>query len=364
MSANETTFEIILEKLKQANLNNRAKGYMFEKLSKHLLKEKDTANIYKNIYLWDEWDKKDGQDCGIDLVIQTNNDDYIAVQCKFYEGSKVDLKDLSTYFTKLQSGIGEIKFSKGVIISTSDLTQNAKKEIEQISTSIPIELITLEDFLNSNISWDKFDPSNALELPIIAKKKPREHQLQAINNTKEYFANKNNTRGKLIMACGTGKTFTSLKIIEEITPKNSIVLFLAPSIALVGQTFREYCKEKTDDFVASIVCSDSKSGKSIEDDIDILELPIPASTDTQSIKKAYDIAKKDNKRFIIFSTYQSVEKIMQAQKQNDLDEIDLIICDEAHRSVGNLYSGKEKDKLNTFTLCHSDENIKAKKEFT
>ncbi|EII8774772.1 DEAD/DEAH box helicase [Campylobacter coli] len=361
MGINETTFEIILEKLKQANLNTRSKGSMFEKLSKYLLKEKDTASIYKNIYLWDKWEKKDGQDCGIDLIIQTKDDDYIAVQCKFYESSKVDLKDLSTYFSKLQSGVGEIKFSKGIIISTSDLTQNAKKEIEQISKNIPIELITLEDFLNSNISWDKFDPNNSLELPIIAKKKPREHQIQAINNTKEYFANKNNTRGKLIMACGTGKTFTSLKIIEEITPKNSVVLFLAPSIALVGQTFREYCKEKTDDFVASIVCSDSKSGKSIEDDIDILELPIPASTDTQSIKKAYDIAKKDNKRFIIFSTYQSVEKIMQAQKQNDLDEIELIICDEAHRSVGNLYSGKEKDKLNTFTLCHSNENIKAKK---
>ncbi len=127
MSANETTFEIILEKLKKANLNTRSKGSMFEKLSKHLLKEKDTANIYKNIYLWDEWDKKNGQDCGIDLIIQTKDDDYIAVQCKFYESSKVDLKDLSTYFTKLQSGVGEIKFSKGIIISTSDLTQNAKK---------------------------------------------------------------------------------------------------------------------------------------------------------------------------------------------------------------------------------------------
>ncbi len=110
------------------------------------------------------------------------------------------------------------------------------------------------------------------------------------------------------MACGTGKTFTSLKIIEEITPKNSIVLFLAPSIALVGQTFREYCKEKTDDFVASIVCSDSKSGKSVEDDIDILELPIPASTDTQSIKKAYDIAKKTTKDLSSFLLIKVLKK--------------------------------------------------------
>lgn len=361
MSSQQFSFQMILDKIKEENFANRTKGSLFEKLSKHLLKERDTGSLYNKIYLWDEWEKKDGRDCGIDLVIQTNDGDYIAVQCKFYENSKVDLQDLSTYFTKLQSGIGEIEFSKGIIISTSDLTQNAKKEIEQISKNKPIELITLEDFLNSNINWDKFDPNNTIELPIIAKKKPREHQIQAINNTKEYFANKNNTRGKLIMACGTGKTFTSLKIIEEITPKGSIVLFLAPSIALVGQTFREYCKEKTDDFVASIVCSDAKSGKSVEDDIDILELPIAASTNTQSIKKAYDIAKEKNKRFIIFSTYQSVEKVMQAQKQNDLDEIDLIICDEAHRSVGNLYSGKEKDKLNTFTLCHSNENIKAKK---
>lgn len=163
------------------------------------------------------------------------------------------------------------------------------------------------------------------------------------------------------MACGTGKTFTSLKIIEEITPKNSIVLFLAPSIALVGQTFREYCKEKTDDFIACLVCSDSKSGKSDEDDMDILELPLSPSTKADDIRKAYELAKKNNKRFIIFSTYQSVEKIMQAQKLNYLDEIDLMICDEAHRSVGNLYSGKEQDKLNAFTLCHSNENIKAKK---
>lgn len=361
MSSQQSSFQMILDKIKEENFANRTKGSLFEKLSKHLLKERDTGSLYSKIYLWDEWEKKDGQDCGIDLVIQTNDGDYIAVQCKFYKNSKVDLQDLSTYFTKLQSGIGEIEFSKGIIISTSELTQNAENEIKQISRNKPIELITLEDFLNSNINWDKFDPNNTMELPTIAKKKPRDHQIQAINNTKEYFANGNNTRGKLIMACGTGKTFTSLKIIEEITPKGSIVLFLAPSIALVGQTFREYCKDKTDDFVASIVCSDAKSGKSVEDDIDILELPIAASTNTQSIKKAHDIAKEKNKRFIIFSTYQSVEKVIQAQKQNDLDEIDLIICDEAHRSVGNLYSGKEKDKLNTFTLCHSNENIKAKK---
>ncbi|GAA8020621.1 DEAD/DEAH box helicase family protein [Helicobacter pylori] len=41
--------------------------------------------------------------------------------------------------------------------------------------------------------------------------------------------------------------------------------------------------------------------------------------------------------------------------------IDLIICDEAHRTVGALYSTNERDDKNAFTLCHSDDNIKAKK---
>ena len=133
MSSQQFSFQMILDKIKEENFANRTKGSLFEKLSKHLLKERDTGSLYSKIYLWDEWEKKDGQDCGIDLVIQTNDGDYIAVQCKFYENSKVDLQDLSTYFTKLQSGIGEIEFSKGIIISTSELTQNAENEIKQIS---------------------------------------------------------------------------------------------------------------------------------------------------------------------------------------------------------------------------------------
>lgn len=108
-----------------------------------------------------------------------------------------------------------------------------------------------------------------------------------------------------------------------------------------------------------IVCSDEKSGKSEDDDIDLLELPLTPSTRTSDIQKAYHLAKKDSKRFIIFSTYQSSVRLKEAQ--GFLGEVDLMICDEAHRSVGAMYSGAQKDTLNAFTLCHSDENIKAKR---
>ncbi len=148
---------------------------------------------------------------------------------------------------------------------------------------------------------------------------------------------------------------------ETLDPK--ITLFLAPSIALLSQTFREYAKEKSEPFYASIVCSDDKVGKGKDednDDINFSELPLKPSTRLEDILSVHKKAQKENKRFIIFSTYQSALRIKEAQEAG-LGEIDFIICDEAHRTVGALYSSNERDDKNAFTLCHSDENIKAKK---
>ncbi len=132
---------------------------------------------------------------------------------------------------------------------------------------------------------------------------------------------------------------------------------------MLSQTFREYAQEKSEPFYASIVCSDDKVGKSKDednDDIKFSELPIKASTRLEDILSVYQKAQKENKRFIIFSTYQSALRIKEAQEAG-LNGIDLIICDEAHRTVGAMYSSNERDDKNAFTLCHSDENIKATK---
>ncbi|GAA8911405.1 hypothetical protein HpEKA39_01370 [Helicobacter pylori] len=265
----------------------------------------------------------------------------------------------------MQSGVGDVRFKKGIIISTSNLTRAALEEIEQIRSAgkdIDIDIITEEDFIYSQIDWEKFDPTKTEdELPLCDKKSPRSHQIEAINATKEYFSSPKNARGKLIMACGTGKTYTSLKIMESLDPK--ITLFLAPSIALLSQTFREYAQEKSDPFYASIVCSDDKVGQSKNednDDIKFSELPIKPSTRLEDILSVCELAQKENKRFIIFSTYQSALRIKEAQEVG-LSEIDLVICDEAHRTVGAMYSSNERDDKNAFTLCHSDEHIQAKK---
>ncbi|GAA9622360.1 DEAD/DEAH box helicase family protein [Helicobacter pylori] len=363
-----SAYTLIKEKL-QAIPNQRHKGSWFEKVSKRFLKEHDSADEYESIDLWSDWKLRGKEgDRGIDMVITTASKEYIAVQCKFHQDS-VSLNDLSTFLLKLQSGVGEIGFKKGIIISTSDLSSNALEEIEQIRKSKGIDIVEIseEDFIYSQIDWEKFDPLDPTqsELPLCDKKKPRPHQTEAIKATKEYFSSPKNTRGKLIMACGTGKTYTSLKIMETLDPK--ITLFLAPSIALLSQTFREYAQEKSEPFYASIVCSDDKVGKGKKnksdddtDDINFSELPNKPSTRLEDILSVCEKAQKENKRFIIFSTYQSALRIKEAQEAG-LGGIDLIICDEAHRTVGAMYSSNEKDDKNAFTLCHSDGNIKAKK---
>ncbi len=359
-----SAYELIKQKL-HAIPNLRHKGSLFEKISKQFLQEHDSANEYESIDLWYDWKLRGKErDKGIDIVIQTTSKEYIAVQCKFHQDS-ISLNNIATFLAHLQSGVGEVRFKKGIIISTSNLTSEALKAIEQIRSTgmgIDIDEITEEDFIYSRIDWEKFDPTKTEdEIPLCDKKRPRPHQTEAIEKTKEYFSDPKNARGKLIMACGTGKTYTSLKIMEALEPK--ITLFLAPSIALLSQTFREYAQEKSDPFYASIVCSDDKTGKSKNednDDIKFSELPIKASTRLEDILSVYEKAQKENKRFIIFSTYQSALRIKEAQEAG-LNGIDLIICDEAHRTVGAMYSSNERDDKNAFTLCHSDENIKATK---
>ncbi|GAA7240172.1 DEAD/DEAH box helicase family protein [Helicobacter pylori] len=361
-----SAYTLIKEKL-QAIPNLRLKGSWFEKVSKRFLIEHDSANEYESIDLWSDFKSRGKEgDRGIDMVITTASKEYIAVQCKYHQDS-VSYNDISTFLHKLEVGAneGKVKFKKGIIISTSNLTRAALEEIEQTRSAgmdIDIDIITEEDFIYSQIDWEKFDPTKTQdELPLCDKKKPRPHQIEAIKATKEYFSSPKNARGKLIMACGTGKTYTSLKIMEALDPK--IMLFLAPSIALLSQTFREYAQEKSEPFYASIVCSDDKVGKSKDednDDINFSELPLKPSTRLEDILSVHKKAQKENKRFIIFSTYQSALRIKEAQEAG-LKEIDLIICDEAHRTVGAMYSSNERDDKNAFTLCHSDENIKAKK---
>src|SRR5206468_78840 len=94
-------------------------------------------------------------------------------------------------------------------------------------------------------------------------------------------------RGKLIMACGTGKTFTALKIAETLVPKRGAVLFLVPSISLISQTLTEWSNECERPLHSFAVCSDSKVGRDETEDISTRDLAFPAHTNAKQLARQF-----------------------------------------------------------------------------
>ena len=166
------------------------------------------------------------------------------------------------------------------------------------------------------------------------------------------------------MACGTGKTFTSLKIAEDIAGNGKKVLFLVPSLALLSQSLTEWTQESEYPLHCFAVCSDSDVGKkgkvkNEDDRVQQLnhELQYPATTNANSLIKAINVQSRDLAMTVIFSTYHSIDVIHQAQQQG-LGEFDLIICDEAHRTTGASFDDKEES---AFVRVHNNDYIKAQK---
>ena len=198
-------------------------------------------------------------------------------------------------------------------------------------------------------------------------KQPREHQLRAMSAAHEYFAT--HDRGKLIMACGTGKTYTALKIAEEMLPDKGLVLFLVPSISLLGQTLNAWCTDAAKPIKGICICSDAKASRKIKKDFDdtqdsAVDLAVPATTNPKSIAKQLKAYRSHDGLTVVFSTYQSIEAIKAAQdetlKETDgsYGKFDLIVCDEAHRTTGVKLS--DSDESN-FTKIHDADYIKGNK---
>ena len=365
----------ILKELGESSHSFRDKGTRFEWLIKNwFLTTKLYSDNIKKIWLWNEFPYKSqfgGSDSGIDLVIYSQEDEYIAIQCKFYkQNSEISKSDVDT-FISTSAKLFEIngvkkKFSSRIFIST---TNNWSKKASELieNQEIPIIRISLNELESSDVDWSKIYLG---KLGNEAKKESkiiRNHQREAIDSVHEYF--KENDRGKLIMACGTGKTFTSLKIAENKTNKNGLILFLVPSIALLGQTLREWTNDidKDTKLFPICICSDSKisSKKSTNDDniTSVVDLALPATTDIEKIVSQLEKIKDKKGMKVVFSTYQSIDVIAKAQEKileqdKNFGEFDLIICDEAHRTTGVTL--KNEDESN-FVKVHNNEFIKSKK---
>ena len=374
-------FEEVIQKLNSEATDKKDKGTKFEQIIQRWFENDDLyffTEQLENVFLWKDFPFKkqfsSGQDIGIDIVIKEKNGKYHSVQCKCYDDdTKVTKEEVAKFIassnrTFKDKDEKECNFDKHFFItSNNNLTDNALKEIQQQKTNKPI-LVTKSHLEKSNIDWLNLYDQVILNTPRCninrTKKQLREHQQTAVERTHNYFLT--HDRGKLIMACGTGKTFTSLKIAEKETNSQGLILFLVPSIALLGQTLYEWKYESSKPLKAICVCSDSKVGTKNKKDEDenvesVEDLAYPATTDPVEI--AYQIAegRKMGVMTDIFSTYQSIECVMEAldkyYKAYETKELDLIIADEAHRTTGYF----DKEYETAFTMVHRQDKIKAKK---
>ncbi|XKE94435.1 DEAD/DEAH box helicase family protein [Metaplanococcus flavidus] len=344
----------------------RDRGTYFEQLVQIYLQKEP---IYKNLYS-DVWQLKDvpkeygisKRDTGVDLVARNRNTgELTAIQAKFYKG-KVGKAEINSFIAEL----GKSYYSAGMIVSTTDeWNQNALDTVD--SQTKQVQKIGLSDLRHSKVDWSSFDFEKPKDIIVKSYKKTRDYQEKAIVLAKEYF--KNHDRGMLIMAPGTGKTFTSLKMVEQFAKDSNQkvynVLYLVPSIQLLTQTLFGWNGDISDDFTLNsfAVTSDRKATKkkANDDDADILatDIGFPATTNVNEIVKNYRLLKYTNEKItlnVIFSTYQSIDVIHQAQDLG-YPEFDFIVSDEAHRTTGFKEQGQEDS---TFTKVHSNANVKGK----
>ena len=323
----------------------REKGTYFELLIKDFLKNDPTYSPnFSDVYTYNEWatlNGKDTRDTGIDLVAKLADEDgYCAVQCKFYdENHRMQKSDLDSFFT----ASGKTEFTRRLIVDSTRKEWSEHAETALNGQTISTQRIGLAELENSPIDWSVYQP-NTVKLK--AKKQLREHQSAALEAVKNGLSESD--RGKLIMACGTGKTFTGLKIAETLAGGGKQVLFLVPSLSLMSQTITEWTIETTTPLRSFSVCSDNQVGKRKNGDdladINIHDLAYPATTNAKLL--AAKIAHPhDGEMTVIFSTYQSIQVISDAQKLHGLPTFDLIICDEAHRTTGATLAGDDESNF-------------------
>ncbi len=355
-----TPLQNLLFTFRNAAVTEREKGTYFEELCVQYLRNEATyRDLYSDVWTYAEWAALQGldkKDTGIDLVAKTQGTaEFHAMQCKFYaENYKVQKADIDSFFT----ASGKKTFAHRIIISTSNnWTDNAEAALS--NQHPPVTKIDLNDLENSQIDWAKYQSKKA---PVLKKKKElREHQKTAL--AKVQAGLQDAARGKLIMACGTGKTFTSLKIAETLAGKGKRVLFLVPSLSLLSQSLTEWTQESETPLHSFAVCSDSDVGKKRKTDDDVVqtfehELRYPATT--QPKRLAEEMAKRHDADHmsVVFSTYHSIDVISQAQHENNLADFDLIVCDEAHRTTGATFGD---DDESNFVKVHDADFIKSTK---
>ena len=345
----------------------RAAGDAFERLCVAFLRHDPVQRgRFVRVWRYADWARErpageipdiDLRDRGVDLVAETaDGDGFAAIQCKCHaEGARIGKGEIDSFL----AASGTRYFSRRILIDTTgrDWTDNVEAELR--SQAIPVTRLGLHSLRDSPIDWSRFTAGEGGEVPVAGPPVLRPHQAEAVDRIAAGLAGEG-SRGKAIMACGTGKTLTALRAAERLAGKGGRVLYLVPSLALMSQTVRAWATDAALPLRAYAVCSDSQVGRrrrTADDsvDMDVLDLDWPATTDAAALAGRAG-AEAPDAMTVVFATYQSSPVLEAAQGTHGLPGFDLAVCDEAHRTAGAIIKGEEPSH---FTRIHENGRIRA-----
>ena len=350
----------LLETYRTQTVAERDKGTAFEKLiAVWLVTDPVRAQRFDRVESWSDWARRadrDRSDVGIDLVGTLKDGTLAAVQCKFFDAQRsIRKEDIDSFI----SASAKHAFSERIIVETTEKPWSPNAEDMLQDQTIPTNRVGIRDLRESGVDWSAFEATGR-----IGRRRPKQlrpDQQQAFEAVTQGLGKAD--RGKLIMACGTGKTLAGLRIAEEIAGAGGSVLVLVPSLALMSQTIREWHDNAlVKEIKAFAVCSDTKVGKRRRSRVDVAELEVtdlelPATTDAAKLSAAFLKAGGNSLR-VVFATYQSISVISDAQAKHDLPGFDFIMCDEAHRTTGVTLAGEDES---SFVKVHDDTTIRGAK---
>ena len=349
-------FQKTLDHIRSIAESEAHKGRLFERLMKtYFTKDPIYRERFSAVWLWAEWAAArpnfNGTDMGIDLVAEERDGSgYSAIQCKCYApGTRISKPHLDSFI----AASAREPFTARIVVDTGDeWGKTARKAIEHIRPACFV--LRFGDLASRPFDWPDLGRDEPEDLSY--QQEPyslRPHQQAAFDDVTKGF--QTNDRGKLVMACGTGKTFVALRIAEAVAGVGGRALYLVPSIALFAQSMREWATQQTVRHRYIGICSDTSAGRN-EEDASLHELEIPVTTDAAKVSTALSAARQDVLT-VVFCTYQSLSIIEQAQNKG-APGFDLVLCDEAHRTTG---IERPDDTTSPFVLVHDGGRVRAAK---
>ena len=344
-------FGDVYQRLCERYPDEQDRGRAFEPLVAKVLR---TDPLYRErfaeVWRWPEWPGRDGGDIGIDLVAERHDGGLVAIQCKCQD--RIEKSSIDSFLADSQRRLLGKPYAERYIFTTATRwSDNAERALSRIDP--PVQRVDFFGLDAAAIDWDAYLEDESAPLQERPRKQLRPHQESAVKDVLAGF--ETNDRGRLIMACGTGKTLTALRIAERSSGLGGRVLFAAPSLSLLAQSMREWGADAEIPLRAFAVCSDRKVGRSDGDSTRIYDMPIPATTDVAALVDAAS-ADAPGRMTAVFTTYQSMQVVADAHKLG-LPTFDLVVCDEAHRTTGALRA----DEGSSFLLVHDDQEVCARK---